>query len=454
MRVSSSSSTKVFLPALLAMATLTLQGQQTTPQTTPGTGAPTSTSPSTNPGGTPPPLPSPTPTDTQGTPQSTPTAKPASTQPSPSPCDTENGKKKDKKDKKKDKDKDPGCQPTAEEVAAAQDTAIRARKNTAPEPGPNGVMPGVKKGSVDDVSAVGTREIGGRGLGNWYSTESEMKEGKGVSMEIEKSVKFINDPVVTEYVNRIGQNIVKNSDAKVPFTIRVIDSDEINAMALPGGFFYVNSGLILAADNEAEVAGVMAHEIAHVAAHHQMREQTRLNYAQFGTIPLIFLGGGLGYGLYEASGLAVPITFLKFSRDFERQADFLGIQYMYRAGYDPQALPSMFEKIEHLQKTKPGLVEKTFSDHPQTPDRILATQEEISHLLPPKDEYVITTSEFDEVKARLARIENKRKLRDGQNEKKPSLRRASTSPDANGQNGKNGQNGSDDDRPTLHRRDN
>jgi predicted Zn-dependent protease len=321
-------------------------------------------------------------------------------------------------------------------------------------------MPGVKKGSIDDVSAAGTRDIGGRGLGNWYSTESEMKEGKGVSMEIEKSVKFINDPVVTEYVNRIGQNIVKNSDAKVPFTIKVIDSDEINAMALPGGFFYVNSGLILAADDEAELAGVMAHEISHVAAHHAMREQTRMNYAQFGTIPLIFIGGGLGYGLYEAAGLAVPITFLQFSRDFERQADFLGIQYMYRAGYDPQALPSMFEKIEHLEKTKPNLIAKAFSDHPQTPDRILATQQEIAHLLPPKDEYIITTSEFDDVKARLARIENKRKLRDGQNEKKPSLRRASTSPDANGQNGQTGQNGqngqtsSDDDRPTLHRRDN
>jgi predicted Zn-dependent protease len=315
----------------------------------------------------------------------------------------------------------------------------------------------VKQGSIDDVSATGTREIGGRGLGNWYSTESEMKEGKGVSMEIEKSVKFINDPVVTEYVNRVGQNIVKNSDAKVPFTIRVIDSDEINAMALPGGFFYVNSGLILAADNEAELAGVMAHEISHVAAHHAMREQTRLNYAQFGTIPLIFIGGGLGYGLYEASGLAVPITFLQFSRDFERQADFLGIQYMYRAGYDPQALPSMFEKIEHLEKTKPNMIAKAFSDHPQTPDRILATQEEIAHLLPPKDEYIITTSEFDDVKARLARIENKRKLRDGQNEKKPSLRRASTSPNGNGQtdpNNPNAQNGSDDDRPTLHRRDN
>ena len=238
----------------------------------------------------------------------------------------DNGKKKDKKDKKKDKDnQDAARQPTAAEMAAAQDTAIRARKNTAPEPGPNGVMPGVKQGSIDDVSAVGTRDIGGRGLGNWYSVETEMKEGKGVSMELEKSAKFINDPVVTEYINRIGQNIVKNSDAKVPFTIKVIDSDEINAMALPGGFFYVNSGLILAADDEAEVAGVMAHEIAHVAAHHAMREQTRLNYAQFGTIPLIFLGGGLGYGLYEASGLAVPITFLQFSRDFERQADFLGI---------------------------------------------------------------------------------------------------------------------------------
>ena len=436
MRVSRSSSTRVFLPALLAMATLTLQAQ--TGQQTPTTGSPTSTTPS-----TPPTMP---PTQTPGNPQSTPTATPAGTQTNLPPCDADNSKKK--KDKKKDKDA--ACQPTAEEMAAAQDTAIRARKNTAPEPGPDGVMPGVKKGSLDDVSAVGTRDIGGRGLGNWYSTETEMKEGKSVSMELEKSVKFINDPVVTEYVNRIGQNIVKNSDAKVPFTIRVIDSDVINAMALPGGFFYVNSGLILAADNEAELAGVMAHEISHVAAHHQMREQTRLNYMQFGTIPLIFLGGGLGYGLYEASGLAVPVTFLKFSRDFEAQADFLGIQYMYRAGYDPEALPSMFEKIEHLEKTKPNLVEKTFSDHPQTPDRILATQKEIEHLLPPKDEYVITTSEFDDVKARLARIENKRKLRDGQ-EKKPSLRRASTSPsDQNGQNGQNG----DDDRPTLHRRDN
>ena len=493
MRVSGPSSTKIFLPALLAMATLTLQAQQTSqPQVPASSTAPAATTPNANtPAGQSAPAtstdqtsaPAAQSTPATGTPapaangtntpaaqsapgaQSTPANTPAATQTTPPAYDNakDNGKK-DKKDKKnKDAKDNKDNQPTPEEMQAAQDTAIRARKNTAPEPGPNGVMPGVKKGSVDDVSATGTRDIGGRGLGNWYSTESEMKEGKSISMEIEKSVKFINDPVVTEYVNRIGQNIVKNSDAKVPFTIKVIDSDEINAMALPGGFFYVNSGLILAADDEAELAGVMAHEISHVAAHHAMREQTRMNYAQMGTIPLIFIGGGLGYGLYEASSLAVPITFLQFSRDFERQADFLGIQYMYRAGYDPQALPSMFEKIEHLEKTKPNMIAKAFSDHPQTPDRILATQQEIAHLLPPKDEYIITTSEFDDVKARLARIENKRKLRDGQNEKKPSLRRASSSPNANGQNGQNGQNdpnnpnaqnGSDDDRPTLHRRDN
>ena len=458
MRISGPSSTKILLPALLAMATLTLQGQQTTPQTAP-TGAPAGTSaPS-----TPPALPptQTTPADTSGSPtQSTPAATPAGTQTTATPCDSgkDNGKKKDKKDKKKGKDdKDEACQPTQEEMAAAQDTAIRARKNTAPEPGPNGVMPGVKQGSIDDVSATGTREIGGRGLGNWYSTESEMKEGKGVSMEIEKSVKFINDPVVTEYVNRIGQNIVKNSDAKVPFTIRVIDSDEINAMALPGGFFYVNSGLILAADDEAEVAGVMAHEIAHVAAHHAMREQTRLNYAQFGTIPLIFhRAAGWDTGSTKHRGWRCRSPSCSSRATSSGRRIFWASSTCTSAGYDPQALPSMFEKIEHLQKTKPNLIAKAFSDHPQTPDRILATQQEIAHLLPPKDEYIITTSEFDEVKARLARIENKRKLRDGQNEKKPSLRRASTSPDANGQNNPNDPNGKngDDDRPTLHRRDN
>ena len=473
------------------MATVCLQAQQPSgpvPSSTPAATAPQSTTPPSSapqpagaPQGTdqsdgPTTAPDPTPaqnapTQTAPTPTADSTAAPAEQTPAAndnkdSKDNTDSKQNKDSKDttgkhgkNRKDSAKDSGRdsgKPTATAAAALPQSTIKAQKNDAPQPGPDGTMPGVKKGSVDDVNAVGTREIGGRGLGNWYSTETEIKEGKSFSLEIEKSVKFINDPVVSEYVNRIGQNLVKNSDAKVPFTIKVIDSDEINAMALPGGFFYVNSGLILAADNEAEVAGVMAHEIAHVAAHHAVREQTRLNYAQFGTIPLIFVGGGLGYGLYEAASVGIPITFLQFSRDFERQADFLGVQYMYRAGYDPQAFAAFFEKIQNLEKTKPGLVAKTFSDHPQTPDRIEATQTEISHLLPPKDEYVITTSEFDDVKARLARIENKRKLRDGQTEKKPTLRRASTTPDANGQNpnAQNGQTNTEDDRPTLHRRDN
>ncbi len=315
--------------------------------------------------------------------------------------------------------------------------------------GANGVVQGVKPGSEEDVSAIGTRNIGGRGLGNWYSTNTEIGEGKQYSVELEKSTKFINDPVVTEYVNRVAQNLVKNSDARVPFTVKVVDSDEINAFALPGGFFYVNSGLILNADTEAELAGVMAHEISHVVAHHAVRQQTRANYAQFGTLPLIFVGGGLGYGIYEASNIALPLTFLQFSREFEAQADFLGTQYMYHAGYDPQALISFFEKIDNLEKRKPGAIAKAFETHPQTPDRIARTQEEIATLLPPRNQYLETTSEFDDVKARLALIEHKRKLDDKKKGNGPTLRKASTDPNANPQD-PNAQPG--DDRPTLHKR--
>jgi tetrahydromethanopterin S-methyltransferase subunit G len=313
-------------------------------------------------------------------------------------------------------------------------------------------MTKVKSGSIEDVNAVGNRDIGGRGLGNWYSTDTEIKMGKSYADEIEKSSKFITDSVISEYVNRIGQNIVKNSDCKVPFTIKVIDSDEVNAFALPGGFFYVNSGLILNADEEAELAGVMAHETAHVCAHHAVRQMTRMNYAQLGTIPLIFIGGWTGYGIYEAASIGIPITFMKFSREFESQADFLGVQYMYRAGYDPQAFITFFEKIQALEKRKPGAVAKVFADHPQTPDRILHSQEEIARILPAKDEYMVTTSEFDDVKARLARIENKRRLTDTKGVTRPSLRRAGTGTDTTGsQTGDSTSSG--DDKPTLHRRD-
>jgi predicted Zn-dependent protease len=387
-------------------------------------------------------------TSSTTTPPTTPSAQSA---PGTAPVagDTTAPPAKDKSTPQSKKDPAPGTTPVAGDVPAAD-----VNPDKVVEPGSKAVK--VKPGSIEDVNAVGNRDIGGRGMGNWYSTDSEIKMGKTYADEIEKSTHFITDPVVTEYVNRIGQNIVKNSDCKVPFTIKVIDSDEINAMALPGGFFYVNSGLILNADEEAELAGVMAHETAHVCAHHAAREMTRMNYAQLSTIPLIMMTGysWTGYGIYEAAQFAVPITFLKFSRDFEAQADYLGVQYMYRAGYDPQAFISFFEKVQALEKRKPGMVAKAFSDHPQTPDRIVHTQEEIARILPAKDEYTVTTSEFDDVKARLARIENKRRLTDTKGGAKPSLRRASTGKDdPNGQAGDSTSSSNGDDRPTLHRRD-
>jgi predicted Zn-dependent protease len=320
-----------------------------------------------------------------------------------------------------------------------------------PSPG-EALDPHIKPGSEDDVNAVGNRNIGGRGMGNWYSVDWEIRNGKSYSMEIEKSAHLVTDPVVVEYVNRVGQNIVKNSDCKVPFTIKVIDSDEINAMALPGGFFYVNSGLIMAADEEAELAGVMAHETAHVCAHHAAREMTRMNYIQIGEVPLIIMTQGTwtGYGIYEAMQLAIPITFLQFSRIFESEADWLGLQYMYKAGYDPQAFVQFFEKIDALEKHKPGTLAKVFADHPQTPDRIAHSEDEIATIMPAKPDYVVTTSEFDDVKARLARIENKRKINDPKGGNKPTLRRAGGT--NNDPNNPNSGGNSSDGPPTLGRR--
>ena len=305
-------------------------------------------------------------------------------------------------------------------------------------------------GSINDIDAIGNRNVGcSKGMGNWYGLEKQIAMGKQISQQVESQSKVIQDPVVSEYINRLGQNLVRNSDSQVPFTIKVIDSDDINAFALPGGFFYVNSGLILAADEEAELAGVMAHEIGHVAACHAARENTRANLMQMMTIPLIFMGGPIGYAAYEGAGLAVPLTFLKFSRGFEADADYLGLEYMYKAGYDPQAFISFFEKVQAQEKKKPGTISKAFATHPQTPDRIQRSQQEIQKILPAKQEYTVTTSEFDDVKARLAALENKHKLNDDKSGKKPSLRRASST-DKNGSDDKAG-NG-DDGRPTLKRR--
>ena len=317
---------------------------------------------------------------------------------------------------------------------------------------PNAVCGGGKD-PKKDPDQIGSRDVG-KGV-NFYSIEKEMAVGKQLAADVERQAKLITDPVITEYVNRIGQNLVRNSDAKVPFTIKVIDGEEVNAFALPGGYFFVYSGLILKADNEAELAGVMSHEIAHVAARHGTRQATRGEIAQLATIPLVFMGGGwTTYGIYQAANVLVPIGFLKFSRGFESEADMLGLEYMYKAGYDPTAFVDFFEKIETLEKRKPGTMAKVFSTHPMTDDRIRAAQKNIQDLLQAKPEYVVTTSEFNDVKARLLALHNKRKIDTTDDPNKPKLRRGPGStggpidPDENGKTPKS----DEDERPTLKRK--
>ncbi|HUB80910.1 MAG TPA: M48 family metallopeptidase [Bryobacteraceae bacterium] len=301
-----------------------------------------------------------------------------------------------------------------------------------------------------DTDAIGDRDVG-NGV-NFYSLDREIALGKQLAQEVERQAKVVDDPIIAEYVNRVGQNLVRNSDAKVPFTIKVLDTEEVNAFALPGGFFFVNSGLILKADSEAELAGVMAHEIAHVACRHGTRQATKGDIAQIVSIPLIFMGGWTGYAIRQGMGLAIPMGFLAFSRGMEKEADYFGLQYMYKAGYDPTAFVDFFEKIETLEKKKPGSVAKVFSTHPMTDDRIKASQEEIQTVLTPRPEYVVNTSEFNDVKARLAMLHNRRKVTND-DPNRPRLRRApgtGTGPvDDN-----DGSTKTDtDERPTLKRRD-
>jgi predicted Zn-dependent protease len=305
------------------------------------------------------------------------------------------------------------------------------------------------KNSKEDVEAIGNRSVG-KGM-NLYSLEREIGLGKQLAQEVERSSKLIDDPIVTEYVNRVGQNLVRNSDARVPFTIKVIDSDEVNAFALPGGFFYVNSGLILRAQEESELAGVMAHEISHVTARHGTKNATKGELMQLATIPLILLGPGgwAGYGIYQGLNLAIPITYLKFSRDAEREADFLGLQYMYKAGYDPNSYVTFFERIQADEKRRPGTIPKVFSTHPPTPERIEAAQKEIARILPARQEYIVTTSEFDGVKSRLRGIMFTRKASDNA-PGKPTLR--TKTEQSKKQPTGNDPNSTDDDRPTLKRR--
>jgi beta-barrel assembly-enhancing protease len=307
------------------------------------------------------------------------------------------------------------------------------------------------KDKKNDPDEIGNRDVG-KGI-NFYSIEKEIALGKQMAQEVERQAKIVEDPIIAEYVNRIGQNLVRNSDAKVPFTIKVVDAEEINAFALPGGFFFVNTGILLNADNEAEMAGVMAHEIAHVAARHGTRQATRGDIVNYGSIPLIFLGGWTGYAIRQGMGLAIPMGFLSFSRGFEAEADKFGLEYMYKAGYDPESFVDFFEKVQSQEKRKPGTMSKVFSSHPPTDDRIKSAQKTIEEYLKAKPEYVVNTSEFNDVKTRVVAMHNRRKIDDSKDSGRPTLRR-----NPNGQIDSNGDEKApkpdQDDRPTLKRRDN
>jgi predicted Zn-dependent protease len=358
---------------------------------------------------------------------------------------------------------------TSQPPTAAQIEAAAASANSEPNPAasaPAPIDPGTKPhvalnpaGNVApkyDVSQIGHRNVGS-GL-DFYSLDREIALGHQLSIEVERSCKLVTDPVVTEYVNRIGQNLVRNSDARVPFTIKVLDTDEVNAFALPGGFFYVNSGLILAADDEAELAGVMAHEIAHVAARHATKNMTRAQIWNMASVPLIFVGGPAAYIISEVASLAIPMTYLKFSRDAEREADLLGLEYDYAAGYDPHAFVEFFEKLNLDGTRKHSLLAKAFATHPMNADRIKAAQDEIGKYLPSRPEYLVDTSEFQSVKARLISLENGRRVggaRGGDGNRPVLIKRTNSSSDSDSGKGSSQSSTTaqqqDEGRPTLKR---
>lgn len=276
-----------------------------------------------------------------------------------------------------------------------------------------------------DIENIGKRDIT-EGSWNLYSIEKEINLGHNLAGDVEMNANLLQDPLVRSYVDDLVQRLVRNSDARVPFTVKVIDSDEINAFALPGGYLYVNTGLIHQAETEAELAGILAHEIAHVTARHMTKQMTKKRLLQWFTLPLLFVGGPVGFGIQQALGLAVPLTFLKFERGAETEADFLGLQYTYRAGYDPTALIDILERLKEIEGQKEGGLAKIFASHPMTRDRIKKAQTEIAEVLPPRSDYVVSTSEFEAIKVHLRRLQQGHWIFEPGQEGGPRLRRRTT----------------------------
>ena len=256
--------------------------------------------------------------------------------------------------------------------------------------------------------AIGARKVDG-GI-NFFSVEKEIALGKQLAIEVEREAKLLEDPILNEYINRLTQNLSRNSDVKFPVTVKIIDDDVVNAFTLPGGHLFINTGLIRLSESESELASAISHELGHVAARHYVRQESRADLLQGATIPLIFLGGIPGVLTREIANVGLPVGLFKFSRDFETEADMLGIQYLYKAGYDPESAIDMFERIEAAEARRPGTVSQLFNTHPRTGDRISKTQKNIQQNLPARDEYVVNTSEYEDVRARLAGLREQRKV--------------------------------------------
>jgi predicted Zn-dependent protease len=315
-------------------------------------------------------------------------------------------------------------------------------------------IPGRADDKKDDVNDIGDRKVAHRSI---ISQEKEIAIGKQYADQIDKEAKILKDPVINEYVNRVAQNLARNSDLTIPLTIKVIDDPAINAFTLPGGFMYLNTGTLIAADEEDQVAGVIAHEIGHAAARHWASQMTKQTLLQFSMIPLMFIPmtAAVYMGVMEAYMNGIPLAFLKFSRKDEQEADFLGLQYMYKAGYDPNAFVGFFGKVMDEERRSPGSMAKVFADHPPTGDRIIASEEEIQKILPKKPEYLVSTSEFDDIKARLETVMTQHK-RQQKSDSGPTLRKKDPGADKTStQSGQSGQqtDSGDEQPPVLKRRD-